>query len=295
MRRALTSLASRCAPRCSPSGRPFGTIGLPARSAPRCLPSGRPFGTIGLPARSAPRCSPSGRPFGLAAALLCLAAGTAGCERALPGGLHNPFQSFEARCAKLPAAPPTVVAAPLAILEDATRSQHDLVRLLDGPAAGHQALGVTKARIGHDATLEIKGLKDPASGHACFRAHVRVELGLRPLTVYVAREIADDPCRREAIHAHEMKHVAVYAAWLEGAAGALAQALAAEFVDGVHYAEDGAAAQRALRERLEDFVRTHSETAGRELEARQRGVDSPEEYARVAAACGGTGATPPGR
>ena len=275
MRRALTSLASRCAPRCSPSGRPFGTIGLPARFAPRC--------------------SPSGRPFGLAAALLCLAAGTAGCERALPGGLHNPFQSFEARCAKLPAAPPTVVAAPLAILEDATRSQHDLVRLLDGPAAGHQALGVTKARIGHDATLEIKGLKDPASGHACFRAHVRVELGLRPLTVYVAREIADDPCRREAIHAHEMKHVAVYAAWLEGAAGALAQALAAEFVDGVHYAEDGAAAQRALRERLEDFVRTHSETAGRELEARQRGVDSPEEYARVAAACGGTGATPPGR
>ena len=221
--------------------------------------------------------------------------GTAGCERALPGGLQNPLQSFEARCARLPAAPPEVVAVPPALVEDATRSQHDLVRLLDGPAAGHRALGVTKARIGHDAALEIKGLKDPASGRACFRAHVRVELALRPLTVYIAREIADDPCRREAVHAHEMKHVAVYVAWLDEAAAALAEALAAEFADGVHHAEDGEAAQRALRGRLEAFVGAHSEAAGRELEARQRGVDSPEEYARVAAACGGPGAAPPSR
>jgi len=224
--------------------------------------------------------------------LALLAAGSAGCEQGVPA-LRNPFQSFEARCAQLPAAPPAVVAVPIEILEDDTRSQLELVRLLDGPAAGHRALGVTRTRIGHDAELEIKGVKDPASGRACFRAHVRVELALKPLTVYVAREIADDPCQRAAIHEHEMKHVAVYAAWLPEAAAALAQALSTEFADGVHHADDGDAAQRALRDRLEAFVQAHSEAAGRELEARQRAVDSPDEYARVAAVCVGTGAAPP--
>ncbi len=230
------------------------------------------------------------------AGLLFVAAGTAGCER-LPqvAALRNPFQSFESRCAQLPHKPPVVVAAPIEIVEDDTRSQVDLVALLDGPAAGHRALGVTKTRIGHDASLEIKGLKDPATGRACFRANVRVELALRPLTVYIAREIAGDPCQRAAIREHEMKHVAVYAEWLDEAAAELAQVLPAEFADGVRHADDGEAAQRALRERLEAFVRAHSEAAGRDLAARQRVVDSSEEYARVAAACGGTGAALPGR
>lgn len=232
----------------------------------------------------------------LVAGMALLAAGSAGCERVPPvPALRNPFQSFEARCAQLPPAPPAVVAVPIEILEDDTRSQVELVRLLDGPAAGHRALGITKTRIGHDAALEIKGIKDPATGRACFRAQVRVELALRPLTVYVAREIAGDACQRAAIHEHEMKHVAVYAAWLAEAADALAQALPAEFADGVHHTDDGDAAQLALRERLEAFVRAHSEAAGRDLESRQRAVDSPDEYARVAAACGGTGAALPGR
>lgn len=260
------------------------TFYVPARGA---APRPRP--------REPPRYS-ARMPRALLAGLALLAAGTAGCERGLPlPALGNPLQSFEARCARLPAAPPAVVAVPIEILEDDTRSQHDLVLLLDGPAAGHRALGITRARVGHDAALEIKGLKDPGSGRACFRAGVRVELALKPLTVYVAREIAGDPCQRAAIHEHEMKHVAVYAAWLDEAAAALAQALAAEFADGVHYADDGEAAQRALRARLESFVKAHSEAAGRELEDRQRAVDSPEEYARVAAACGGTGAAAPGR
>lgn len=232
----------------------------------------------------------------LIAAMAFVAAGSAGCERVLPTPASgSPFQSFEARCAQLPAAPPAVVAVPIEILEDDTRSQLELVRLLDAPAAGHRALGVTKTRIGHDASLEIKGIRDPASGRACFRANVRVELALRPLTVYVAREIAGDPCQRAAIHEHEMKHVAVYAVWLDEAAAALAQRLSAEFADRVHHAADGDAAQRALHDRLEAFVREHSDAAGRDLEARQRAVDSPDEYGRVDAACGGIGAAPPGR
>ena len=110
---------------------------------------------------------------------------------------------------------------------------------------------------------------------------------MRPLTVYVAREAADDPCMRAVIREHEMKHVAVYDAYLQEAADGLALVLPAEFGSEVRYTSDETRTRQAVEARIKQFLADRLQQGGRELELRQRSVDSPEEYARIAAACRG--------
>ena len=57
------------------------------------------------------------------------------------------------------------------------------------------ALGLTTAEISHQASLETAGIEDTKSGRICLRPAIRVELAMTPMTVYVSREVTDDPCR----------------------------------------------------------------------------------------------------
>jgi len=229
-------------------------------------------------ARRAVRCA------AFAAALLV----AAGCDRGSPQGtLRDAFTSFEARCERIPALPPEVVAIPPAVAVDDTRSEAELTRLHDRPPSPHRTMGLTLTRLGHEAALEFTGVTDPTRGRTCFRTQVRVELFMRPLTVYVAREATGDPCVRAVIHEHELKHVAVYDAYLREAVDGLAQALPAEFGNGIRYTEDEARTRQAVEARLTQFLAEHLQQGSHELELRQRSVDSPEEYARIAAACRG--------
>jgi hypothetical protein len=220
------------------------------------------------------------------AVLAAAALGAAGCDRGSPqGAIRDVFTSFEARCQRVPAAAPEVVAVPLAIEEDHARSEAELTRLHAGAGSPHRTMGLTLTRLGHDATIDFVGITDPARARTCFRTQVRVELSMRPLTVYVAREAADDPCLRTVIREHEMKHVAVYDAYLQEAAEDLAQALPAELGNEVRYTDDEPRARRDVELRVKQYLSERLRQSGRELELRQRSVDSPEEYARIAAAC----------
>ena len=220
------------------------------------------------------------------AALAAAVLGAAACDRGGPqGALRDVFTSFEARCQRIPAAPPEVLAIPLALALDYTRSEPELTRLHAGAASPHRTMGLTLTRLGHDAEIDFIGVNDPARGRTCFRTQVRVELFMRPLTVYVAREAADDPCLRTVIHEHELKHVAVYDAYLQEAADGLAREIPAELGNEVRYTDDEAGARRDVEVRVRRYLADRLEQSGRELEVRQRSVDSPEEYARIAAAC----------
>ena len=231
-----------------------------------------------MPVLRAVRCA------AVAAALL----GAAGCDRGSPQAtVRDAFTSFETRCERIPAVAPEVVAIPLAVAEDDTRSEAELTRLHAGPPSPHRTMGLTLTRLGHEAAIEFTGVTDPARGRTCFRTQVRVELFMRPLTVYVAREATDDPCMRAVIREHEMKHVAVYDAYLQEAADGLAQALPAEFGSEVRYTSDETRTRQAVEARIKQFLADRLQQGGRELELRQRSVDSPEEYARIAAACRG--------
>ena len=65
----------------------------------------------------------------------------------------------------------------------------------------------------------------------------------------------------------------------------LAQALPAELGNEVRYTDDEARARRDVETRVKQYLSDRLRQSGRELELRQRSVDSPEEYARIAAAC----------
>jgi hypothetical protein len=181
--------------------------------------------------------------------------GAAGCDRGSPQAMvRDAFTSFETRCERIPSTTPEVVAIPLAVAEDDTRSEAELTRLHAGPPSAHRTMGLTLTRLGHEAAIEFTGVTDPARGRTCFRTHVRVELFMRPLTVYVAREATDDPCMRAVIHEHEMKHVAVYDAYLREAADGLAQALPAEFGSEVRYTNDETRTRQAEEARIKQFL-----------------------------------------
>ncbi len=214
--------------------------------------------------------------------------GATGCDRGEPPNAKVEFPaSFEARCAALPASEPEIVARPIEIVEDDSRPEAELARLFarGGTAPAQRTLGLTVTRIGHEASIEIKGLSDPAHGRACFRPRIRVELSMRPLTVHVAREIAGDPCRRAAIREHEQKHVAVYEAFLHEETARLARAFPAEFATAVRHVPDLEAGLAELHARLADHLREALAVSEAMLAARQRDVDSPAEYARIGAAC----------
>jgi hypothetical protein len=117
------------------------------------------------------------------------------------------------------------------------------------------------------------------------RVKVRVTVAMAPMTVFIAREVAGDPCRRAAVTAHEMEHVAIHAAFLREAPARLAARLTAADVGRVRHAADPVALQQDAAREVGDIV-AEAEAADRAaLALRQASLDTPAEYARVSALC----------
>ncbi len=131
---------------------------------------------------------------------------------------------------------------------------------------------------------------------AAFEARCHALPGLAPTVVALpivpqhdetrcAHEVARDECRRAAVREHEMKHVAVYEAYMRDAVARLARTLPEALPERVHYAADAAAAQADLARALSAFLEQFQAQDSDDIAMRQAEVDSPSEYARVAAAC----------
>lgn len=220
-------------------------------------------------------------------ALVLAACVLGGCEAPSAGGDDLVATSFDTQCARLPTSHFEVVAAPLSVAFDRTRSQRELTGMYEQATARHVTMGLTQARIGHQSTIAVNGLQDATAGRACMRVTVQVELTLQPLIVFIARELEADPCRQAAVRAHEMKHVAVYETVLAERVPMLAASLKAAFggrpFRGRSATAVEAEVQSAVGRHLDAFL---DATAGT-VRVRQAAVDTPEEYARVGAACAG--------
>lgn len=233
----------------------------------------------------------------LVALVLTLAA--AGCDRPAdppprPGDGRAPTAratpesdatgAFAARCAALPAVAPEVSANPVAPRFDDTRSLAQLTAMYERASDLHETMGLTQTELGYATRLAANGLRDGDRG-VCMRVAVGVTIALSPMTVFVAREVAADPCRHAAVRSHEMRHVDVHAAFLRDAPDRLAARLVAADVGRVRHAanalalqEEAAAEVAAILAAAQDVDRAH-------LAAMQREVDTPAEYARVSALC----------
>lgn len=195
----------------------------------------------------------------------------------------SPGGSFENRCEQLPRGGVNVALLAFGVTEDRTQPFAALTLLSPSPA--HRTIGLTRANFGHRSSIDVKGLQDGAGNRACVRPHVQVQLFLRPITVYVASEYADDPCRASMIREHEQRHVDVYAGYAREAAEGLTSKLKAVIGDAPHFASTVGEAQSRLDRRIEDTLETFMRDSERTLATRQARVDTPEEYARMANAC----------
>ncbi len=227
-----------------------------------------------------------GRGIAVGSALLLVAVGDAMPAPGAHGAPPEATGSFESRCEALPPGRLEVSAASVEFSEDYGKSTRALSLMSANTAGRHRTVGLTRGRLGYELTLESHGLEDRPRGRACARPSVQLVFSATPVTIYVAREWADDDCRRGAIRSHELKHVAVYEDYLGELATTARARLAALYEPGIVYARSAGGAQRALRDRLRAFMRTFMAASQSELEARQAAVDTSDEYARLERRCG---------
>jgi hypothetical protein len=197
----------------------------------------------------------------------------------------SPAGTFEDRCEGLPRGGVQVSVQPWQVVENQTLPFAMLTRISEGPSQAHRTIGLTQANFGHRSSIEVKGLEDRVGYRACVRPRVNVELHVRQLTVYVAREYASDPCRARAIREHEQRHVDVYTGYARESAAALASQLSAIVGTKPLLASSVDEAQRRLDRRVQDTLDAFMRESERTLAIRQAHVDTPEEYARVGTAC----------
>jgi len=222
------------------------------------------------------------------AGVLLAVAIVAGCDSAKSAAARAGLSGFEARCeASLPPTHIDVVTSPVVYRTDRTRSWRELTSMSGDVTPELRALGLTTAQIGHSASIETAGIESQRDGRVCLRPSIRVDLSVTPMTVYIGREIAGDPCRDAAALEHELKHVAVYEDELTRIAADVRAELEASYGNRILYYRSRAEAQRETQAALGAELRPMLEGDARRIKDRQRMVDTPEEYARVSAACGG--------
>ena len=224
--------------------------------------------------------------FGIACAF---AAGASGCD-VVTGAAQRVgvVPTFAEHCAK--SLPPTrieVVAVPASHDTDFTRSYAELTRMGVDADPNERVIGLTRARIGHSATITVVGIEEPRSRRVCVRPEIRIELSLAPMTVFVGREFRGDDCRRAVIIEHELKHVAVYREMQEAMAREARDEITRAYGNTAMEFASRDEAQREIEAALSGYLGPLLERATREVRQRQAAVDTPAEYARVAGACGG--------
>ena len=213
------------------------------------------------------------------AALIALSAVATAC------GDRNPFASFETRCAKLPPTHFEVVAVPLTFERDDSQSIAALTAKSRSTLATHRTFGLTTAVFQQNTDIRLNVVDDRGGSRACGTPRVRIELSMQPVTVYVASEVAGQPCEHEVMLSHEMKHVEVFREALQLAARDLAR----DFPDAIGVQLRQARNPDELQQRFVVAVRNYlgqfMRDRERMLDESQAAVDSPEEYARVSTAC----------
>jgi hypothetical protein len=214
------------------------------------------------------------------AALIALSAVATAC-----GDSANPFASFGTRCAKLPPTHFEVVAMPLTFERDDSQSIAALTMRRGSAFATHRTFGLTSAVFGYNTDIQLNVVDDRGESGACGTPRVRIELSMQAVTVYVASELAGQPCHHDVTLSHEMKHVEVFREALELAARDLARDFPVAIGVQLRPATNPSELQQRFVISVRDYLAQFMRDRQRTLDESQAAVDSPEEYARVSTAC----------
>lgn len=152
---------------------------------------------------------------------------------------------------------------------------------------GKQVLGLTRGLASVQFAMRTPTFIDPSGRWECSSPQITLTFGFSPVTVYVAKELPEGSCAYKEVHEHEMRHVRTYQSHIASIEKDLTSTLNARFATGVPWRGPAGQAtgqlQRELNERWIPYVQREIKRA----EVAQALIDTPEEYERVAKACGG--------
>ena len=214
------------------------------------------------------------------AALIALSAVATAC-----GDSTNPFASFGTRCATLPPTHFELVAVPLTFERDDSLNIAALTLKGGSALATHRTFGLTTAVFRQNTDIQLNVIDDRGASRACGTPRVRIELSMQPVIVYVASELAEQPCQHDVTLSHEMKHVEVFRDTLELAARDLARDFPVAISVQLHQARNPDELQQRFVVSVRNYLAQFMRDRERMLDESQAAVDSPEEYARVSTAC----------
>lgn len=150
-----------------------------------------------------------------------------------------------------------------------------------------QVLGLTRGQATTRLKTNSTVLADPGGRWECASHRISIEYGFSPMTVYVGKEFPRGTCAFDEIYEHELKHVRTYQEHAKKIESEINEALKQRFeTKEPSRGARGETQQRLaaeINERWLPFIKRLLEQAN----AEQRLVDSPEEYERVSASCGG--------
>lgn len=125
-------------------------------------------------------------------------------------------------------------------------------------------------------------------GGICARPEIRVKVSYAPVIVHMASELTPSSCAYNAIFGHEMKHVDAYQRQLTLTKAALERSLDERFRDrkAMRYANIDAA-EKDFDAIQNDWLNPRALHLLEGVAALQDDIDSPAEYERLDASCGG--------
>ncbi len=157
---------------------------------------------------------------------------------------------------------------------------------------GDFTLGLTVAspfyNVEHDSVFAVSDRGTPRQQVCGIAKEIRARLGFENVIVHIAHEVTRDHCLYDEVYRHENRHLQVdrdvldlYAPRLEANLHALVARM------GVVRGSSADAVRHEILERVQVAVAADLKAFTQEMRRRQRFVDRPEEYRRLAQACGG--------
>ncbi|MGL5632687.1 MAG: hypothetical protein ACRDD3_10020 [Azovibrio sp.] len=151
-----------------------------------------------------------------------------------------------------------------------------------------EVLGLTRSQAVVSFSIQSSILPDPTGQWECATHQINVEYGFKPITVYVGKEFPEGTCAFKEIYEHEQKHVRAYQDHAKTIEAEITHAFKQRFAGTTPIRGPAGEAQPRLQQELNErwipFVKRMME----QVEHTQKLIDSPEEYQRVAASCGGS-------
>ena len=191
-------------------------------------------------------------------------------------------------CATL--APPSVIMNRLADTVDLDthlgyRSITALATSLSRP--GTRVLGLTRGMARVRIEVKTTSFRDRLGRWECASPQLLVTYGYSPMTVYVASEFPRGTCAFNEIYAHELRHVKAYQEHLTAVEKEIGATLNARFATGGVWRGPVGQASARIRQELDERWVPYLQREIGKAEAAQALIDTPDEYARVSASCGG--------